>query len=103
MSTVKSPLSDEARKVTGAAPMTVGPGLKTGMPIRYDDPREVGADRIVNGIAAYDALRDEAAPPSGASADGHLCDERSHHARRSGGALRGRGQGSRGHVAHGFR
>ncbi|MGB0647023.1 MAG: type III pantothenate kinase [Bradymonadia bacterium] len=31
----------------------VGPGLKTGMPIRYEDPREVGADRIVNAVAAY--------------------------------------------------
>ena len=32
----------------------VGPGLKTGMPIRMDNPREVGADRIVNALAAYD-------------------------------------------------
>ena len=31
----------------------VGPGLKTGMPIHYEDPREVGADRIVNAVAAY--------------------------------------------------
>lgn len=31
----------------------VGPGLKTGMPILYDNPREVGADRIVNAVAAY--------------------------------------------------
>ncbi|MEE2786322.1 MAG: type III pantothenate kinase [Myxococcota bacterium] len=31
----------------------VGPGLKTGMPIRYEDPREVGADRIVNAVSAY--------------------------------------------------
>ena len=29
-----------------------GPGLKTGIPIRYDDPREVGPDRIVNSVAA---------------------------------------------------
>ncbi|MBV70589.1 MAG: pantothenate kinase [Myxococcales bacterium] len=33
--------------------LVVGPGLKTGMPIRYEDPREVGADRIVNAVAAY--------------------------------------------------
>ena len=33
--------------------MVVGPGLKTGMPIKYDNPHEVGADRIVNGVAAY--------------------------------------------------
>ena len=32
--------------------LVVGPGVKTGIPIRYDDPREVGPDRIVNSIAA---------------------------------------------------
>lgn len=37
-------------------PLVVGPGLKTGMPIRYDNPHEVGADRIVNGVAAYEAF-----------------------------------------------
>ena len=42
-----------ARRVTGEAPLVVGPGLKTGMQIRYDNPHEVGADRIVNGVAAY--------------------------------------------------
>jgi type III pantothenate kinase len=36
------------------APFFVGPGMKTGMPIRYDNPREVGADRIVNAVAAYE-------------------------------------------------
>ncbi|MEE9418326.1 MAG: type III pantothenate kinase [Desulfatiglandaceae bacterium] len=35
-------------------PMIVGPGLKTGMPIKYDNPKEVGADRIVNAVAAYE-------------------------------------------------
>ena len=34
-------------------PMVVGPGLKTGMPILYDNPFEVGADRIVSSIAAH--------------------------------------------------
>jgi type III pantothenate kinase len=34
----------------------VGPGIKTGMPIHYDNPREVGADRIVNAVAAYDQV-----------------------------------------------
>jgi type III pantothenate kinase len=33
--------------------LVVGPGLKTGMPIRYGNPHEVGADRIVNGVAAF--------------------------------------------------
>lgn len=43
---------DVVRLMTGADAMVVGPGLKTGMPIRYDNPHEVGADRIVNGVAA---------------------------------------------------
>jgi type III pantothenate kinase len=34
--------------------LVVGPGVKTGIPIRYDDPREVGPDRIVNSVAAKD-------------------------------------------------
>ena len=34
-------------------PMVVGPGTKTGMPIMTDNPKEVGADRIVNAVAAY--------------------------------------------------
>ena len=38
----------------GAAPVVVGPGIKTGMPIHYDNPKEVGADRIANAVAAYD-------------------------------------------------
>jgi len=48
---------DEVRKrcVNGRGAM-VGPELKTGMPIRIDDPRELGADRLVNAIAAYDRV-----------------------------------------------
>ncbi len=38
-------------------PLIVGPGVKTGIPIHYDNPREVGADRIVNAVAAYEAYR----------------------------------------------
>lgn len=38
----------------GIDPLVVGPGIKTGMNIRYDNPREVGADRIVNAVAAYE-------------------------------------------------
>jgi type III pantothenate kinase len=34
-----------------AALLVVGPGVRTGIPIRYDDPREVGPDRIVNAVA----------------------------------------------------
>jgi len=38
-------------------PLLVGPGLKTGMPILYDNPKEVGADRIVNAVAAYSRFK----------------------------------------------
>jgi type III pantothenate kinase len=41
-----------AAKWAHARLLVVGPGVKTGLPIRYDDPREVGADRIVNSVAA---------------------------------------------------
>src|SRR3978361_764431 len=34
----------------------VGPGLKPGMPIRYDNPREIGPDRLVNAVAGYAQL-----------------------------------------------
>ena len=42
-----------SRKYFGVEPLVVGPGVKTGMPIIIDNPREVGADRIVNAVAAY--------------------------------------------------
>jgi type III pantothenate kinase len=38
-------------------PIVVGPGIKTGMPILYHNPKEVGADRIVNAIAAFEEYR----------------------------------------------
>jgi len=38
-------------------PLIVGPGVKTGMHIVYDNPREIGADRIVNAVAAYERLK----------------------------------------------
>jgi len=41
----------------GAPALVVGPGIKTGMPILYENPREVGADRIVNAVAAFERLR----------------------------------------------
>ena len=34
----------------------VGPGLRTGMPIRYDNPHEIGPDRLVNAVAGYDKV-----------------------------------------------
>lgn len=41
-------------KYIGKSPMIVGPGIKTGLNIRYENPREVGADRIVNAVAAIE-------------------------------------------------
>jgi type III pantothenate kinase len=40
------------RRCFGREPLFVGPGVKTGMPILYENPHEVGADRIVNAVAA---------------------------------------------------
>ncbi|MGH2833886.1 MAG: type III pantothenate kinase, partial [Solirubrobacteraceae bacterium] len=40
-----------ARRYLGHEMLVVGPGLKTGMAIRYDNPREIGADRLVNALA----------------------------------------------------
>ncbi len=42
----------------GVTPLIVGPGIKTGMPVLYDSPKDVGADRICNGIAAYERYHD---------------------------------------------
>jgi type III pantothenate kinase len=47
-----------AEKFFKRDPLIVGPGIKTGMPILYESPKDVGADRIVNGIAAYEKYRD---------------------------------------------
>ena len=47
-----------AARYLGAECLTIGPGLKTGMPIRIDNPLEVGADRLVNAIAAYERFQD---------------------------------------------
>jgi len=47
-------LEPVCRKYFDIKPFIVGPGIKTGMPIFYDNPREVGADRIVNAVAAYE-------------------------------------------------
>src|SRR5581483_4517151 len=47
----------------GVKTLTIEPGLDTGMPILYDNPAEVGADRIVNGIAAYEQFGRAAGRP----------------------------------------
>ena len=43
-----------SNKYFNCSPLIVGPGIKTGMNIRYDNPKEVGADRIVNAVSAYE-------------------------------------------------
>jgi type III pantothenate kinase len=49
-----APLAQLCRRHLEIEPLIVGPGIKTGVPILYENPREVGADRIVNAVAAYD-------------------------------------------------
>jgi type III pantothenate kinase len=44
---------DMARRYLRHEMLNVGPSIKTGMPIRMDNPHEVGADRLVNAVAAY--------------------------------------------------
>jgi type III pantothenate kinase len=61
VSTVVPPLqhtlSRTAERLFSVKPLFVGPGIRTGMPILYDNPREVGADRIVNAVAAFERWR----------------------------------------------
>ncbi len=44
-----------SRRYFGCTPLIVGPGIETGIDVRYENPREVGADRVVNAVAAYAA------------------------------------------------
>jgi type III pantothenate kinase len=58
VSSVVPPLGAQYERMTAryldAECLTVGPGVKSGMPIRIENPQEVGADRLVNAIAAYE-------------------------------------------------
>jgi type III pantothenate kinase len=47
------PMEQLCRRHLKVEPLVVGPGIKSGMPILYENPREVGADRIVNAVAAF--------------------------------------------------
>lgn len=47
-------LDHAVRKYFKVEPIIVGPGIKTGINIKYENPREVGADRIVNAVAAFE-------------------------------------------------
>lgn len=53
------PIYEEmVRRYFKLTPLVIGPGVRTGMPILYENPREVGADRIVNAVAAYEIFKD---------------------------------------------
>jgi type III pantothenate kinase len=58
ISSVVPPLDPVLRQVCeryfNSKPLLIEPGVKTGMPVQYDNPAEVGADRIVNAVAAFD-------------------------------------------------
>jgi type III pantothenate kinase len=58
ISSVVPPLDSTLRKVCeryfNTKPLFIEPGIKTGMPVLYDNPAEVGADRIVNSVAAFE-------------------------------------------------
>jgi type III pantothenate kinase len=58
ISSVVPPLDSTLRRVCeryfDRKPLFIEPGVKTGMPVLYENPNEVGADRIVNSVAAYD-------------------------------------------------
>ena len=62
VSSVVPPLGNQYEQLTEryleAECLLVGPGIKTGMPIRIDNPLEVGADRLVNAVAAFDMVGD---------------------------------------------
>lgn len=52
-------LENMLKKSFGINPLIVGPGVKTGINIKYDNPKEVGADRIVNAVAANDKYKSD--------------------------------------------
>jgi type III pantothenate kinase len=49
-----STLGQVCERYFGTKPLFIEPGVKTGMPVHYDNPAEVGADRIVNSVAAFE-------------------------------------------------
>jgi len=49
-----STLGQVCERYFGTKPLFIEPGVKTGLPVHYDNPAEVGADRIVNSVAAFD-------------------------------------------------
>ncbi len=53
----QSGLTSMCERFFSLKPVFVGPGIKTGMPVLYDNPKEVGADRVVNAVAAFERHR----------------------------------------------
>jgi type III pantothenate kinase len=51
---LNSRLAGMAERYFSKKALFVEPGIKTGMPVQYDNPSEVGADRVVNGVAAFE-------------------------------------------------
>src|SRR5580692_9025056 len=51
------PMIELVKRAFGHEALVVGPGIRTGMSILYENPREVGADRIVNAVAAYERAK----------------------------------------------
>jgi type III pantothenate kinase len=51
---VTTELREMCERYFGSSPLVLEPGVRSGMPILYDNPKEVGADRIANAVAAYD-------------------------------------------------
>jgi type III pantothenate kinase len=52
--TLAEPWTEALTMLAGSEPVVLGPGVRTGVPVRTDNPREVGPDRIANAVAAYD-------------------------------------------------
>lgn len=48
--------AEMAGRYLGHEMVVVGPGIRTGMALRYDNPREIGADRLVNAVAAFERI-----------------------------------------------
>ena len=67
LASVVPPLTGTMQEMTkrhfGVTALTIEPGTRTGMPILYERPSEVGADRIVNGVAAYEQFGRKARKP----------------------------------------
>jgi type III pantothenate kinase len=57
------PIEEMAERYFGCAPVTIDPATNTGMPVHYSPPSDVGADRVVNGVAAFELYGRKAGVP----------------------------------------